>query len=308
MENTRFNLSLYAVGEKIRSPLLKIDKAVAENIEEIRLRQNLPVTLTISGKTAFVKTDGNICFFSKDGLLTAFKQDLEECFRLLCSNSVYAHTNEIENGFVTMKNGCRAGVFGNLNEKGHLKDITSINIRIAREVVGSANPLLDKYSGGGLLIAGPPSSGKTTVLRDLIRQLAGKAYMKKISVIDSRAEISGGKDGILKNDLGILSDVLITPFKAKGIEIALRTMNPDIIAFDEIGTKEELSGVLDSLNSGVEIITTAHAGSIEEIKNRNITASLLKTGAIKTVAVLPKKRGADIKVLELKKGEKKLAF
>lgn len=293
MTDKRFDFALYGVGKRVRNLLFSLPEHIKQNTEEIRLRLNCPIALTVSGRTVFIRENSEPCFYINRDLPKASAEDLEESYRLLCGNSVYAHGEELKNGFIIMKNGCRAGVCGTLNEKGFMQDITSINIRIAREIIGAANGILEKYSGGGLLIAGPPSSGKTTVLRDLIRQISGGAMgaIKRIAVIDSRGEISGGAD------LGSNTDVLKTADKAKGIEIVLRTMNPDIIAFDEIGTAEELKKVSECLYSGADIITTAHSGGINELLKRRVTSELIKSGAIEKIAFLPQIKGDSVPML-----------
>lgn len=297
MENTqRFESVLYGVAPRIRGVLKKIPNTVKSNAEEIRIRLGLPVAVTVSGETVFVREDGTTSFIITTDLLRATKSDLEESFKLLCKNSVYAHTEELKNGFIMMDNGHRAGICGSLSQTGNMNDVTSINIRIAREIFGAANDIIKRYEGRGLLIAGPPGSGKTTILRDLIRQLSsgtlGKTY--RVAVIDSRGEISGTGRGQSANDLGPNTDILLTSDKALGIEIAVRTMFPDIVAFDEIGTKAELDKVSESFCAGVNIITTGHIGSVEELLERPVTSKLIKSGAVSTIALLPKLHGGEI--------------
>lgn len=286
---------LYALPPRIKGALFNLSPTVQQNVAEIRLRKNLPLTLTVYGETVFLKNDGQTCFKKCDGLVYVSDAEITECFNLLCDNSVFAHENELRDGFVIMKNGCRAGVCGKLCDGGIIQDISSVNIRISREIKGCANELLNLYAGGGLLIAGPPASGKTTLLRDFVRQLSNgfSGRITRVAVIDSRGEISGG--GIL--DLGLATDILGAEQKAHGVEIALRTMFPDVIAFDEIGNTAELKAVSQCFSAGVKIITTAHIESLYDLGNRAITSQLIKSGAINQIAVLPKITGGKITVI-----------
>ena len=292
MTDERFDKALYGFKGNFKEALYALPYEIKIKTEEIRLRAGLPVTLNVGGKTVFIKNNGNISYNFCENLLISDNSTVTECYRLLCGCSVYAHTEELKNGYIMMKNGCRAGVCGRIGDKGVLQDVSSINIRIAREILGSADGIVSKYRGGGMLIAGKPSSGKTTVLRDFVRQMS-ESY-KRVCVIDSRGEISSGLN------LGPTADVIKTYDKAFGIELALRTMNPDIIAFDEIGNSAELKKVEESFYSGVDIVTTAHIGDITELYKRRITYELLKSGVIKTVAVLPSVKGGEIQIKELK--------
>ncbi|MBQ3548239.1 MAG: Flp pilus assembly complex ATPase component TadA [Clostridia bacterium] len=286
---------LYALPPRIKGALFNLSPTVQQNVAEIRLRKNLPLTLTVYGETVFLKNDGQTCFKKCDGLVYVSDAEITECFNLLCDSSIFAHENELRHGFVIMKNGCRAGVCGKLCDGGIMQNISSINIRICREIKGCANELLSLYRGGGLLIAGPPASGKTTMLRDFVRQLSNGlgGRINRVAVIDSRGEISGG--GML--DLGLATDILNAEQKAHGVEIALRTMFPDVIAFDEIGNTDELKAVSQCFSAGVKIITTAHIESLYDLGQREVTNQLIKSGVIDQIAVLPKITGGKITVI-----------
>ncbi len=301
-ENKNFNSVLYAVSDRTKAVLERLSATVKTNTIEIRMRLGLPLALTVGTETVFVRENGGAQFFLSNDLFKITKADLEESFRRLCNNSAFAHESEVKNGYIVMKNGSRAGICGNISPNGGFHDISSINIRIAHEVFGSANEIVRNYKNGGLLIAGSPGSGKTTVLRDLVRQLSNGSTgrLLRIAVIDTRCEISGSYAGYTANDLGSNTDVLITEQKAEGLEIALRTMFPNIIAFDEIATVDELKKVSESFYSGVNIITTAHIGAIDELKTRNVTNLLLESGAINQIALLPRIHGGKIRVFDTK--------
>ncbi len=293
-ESRYFNDAVYCLSGRLKEILNKLPTEIKSKADEIRLRADLPLSLTVEGKSIFVSYNGRATTKREEGLFIASKDDINECFKSLCGGSVYAHESELKNGFIKCKNGCRAGICGTVTANGNMREITSINIRIAREILGAADSIVNAKLQGGLLIAGPPASGKTTVLRDLIRQMSNN--MRRVAVIDTRGEISGA----FHNDLGANTDVIITPDKAKGIEMALRTMFPDIIAFDEIGSEKELDSVRQSFLSGVEIITTAHIGDISELTERLVTKSVILSGAVSNIVLLPKNHNGKINIISVR--------
>lgn len=276
--------------EKLASAIEKYPEK--ERIEEIRLRCGQPFCIT-AGRESYFLCEKNRFERQPSGGEICLKSDIERTVKLLCNNSVYAHMSEINSGYIPAPHGCRAGVSGNFSGE-NLCEFSSVNIRIAHEIIGAADMIVQKYIPGGILIAGPPSSGKTTILRDLVRQLSGGAKGKyyRISVIDTRGEITGYASGEPSVDIGRNSDVFFGGDRPKCIEIALRVFAPEIICFDEIGTRAELAAVRQSFNAGADIITTAHAGSIDDFKSRPVLRQLLLCGAVKTVVLL-RQRGME---------------
>lgn len=288
-----FESALYGIAPRCRRILEFISDFYKLRAEEIRLRAGLPLSLTVSGEAVFVEADSRIGKTPNKNTVIVTQDELQQSLMLLCNNSVYAHENELNCGYLSMPSGNRAGIGGVFSSTGSFLSATSINIRIAREICGCAD-LLAKNFDGGMLIAGPPGSGKTTILRDLVRQLSSgtQGTPLRVCVIDSRGEISGGFDGQPHNDLGFNTDLLVSQNKSLGTQIALRTLFPQVIAFDEIGTAEELQSVTDCFNAGVNILTTAHCGSASEIMHRAVTVKLINSGAINKVAILQKQIGA----------------
>lgn len=292
-----FDNTILQIADRIQRTLEFIPDEIKCCCEEIRIRAGLPVCLTVDGKVFFVCQNSVVTTRQSKNCLIATHNEVMQTLSLLCKNSVYMHENEIKQGFVSLPCGSRAGVCGVFNTEGMLISVTSINIRIARQIFDCAIPLLPHIIGG-LLIVGPPSSGKTTMLRDLIRLLSNgkKGCCQRVAVIDSRGELSGG--GVL--DLGVNTDVLYTLDKAKGTDIALRTMFPNIIAFDELGTTAELQSIKNCFNAGVTVITTAHGGKEEDIIRRDVTREIIESGAISRVALLSNKVGELPQIIDVK--------
>ncbi len=225
--------------------------------------------------------------------MTASQRSLYDTFRRLCDYSVYSRQDEIRNGFITVRGGHRVGLCGTAAcENGRittLNDISSMNVRIARQVFGVSEELIGHLYPleGGILIAGVPSSGKTTLLRDLARSLSLGigCHIMRTAVIDERGELSGTYAGTAYNDMG-LSDVLNGYPKGEGIMHAIRAMSPQVIICDELGTEEDCRAVAQGCHAGAAVIASIHAASYEELLCRRQARALLQTGAFATVVML----------------------
>lgn len=237
----------------------------AAGIAEIRLRTGR--------KAAAVALDGRIMHCSE-----AFsQQDINNCFLELCRNSIHSFSREISEGYITLPQGHRVGFCGTAVYDGGritgLKDISSLNIRFAREVRGCAERLVGTLFSQGLcsvIVCGKPMSGKTTLLRDMAR-LLGSSH--SVCVVDSRGEIAAVSGGVPALDVGENTDVLNGYAKQEGIMTAIRSLSPEIIICDEIGN--DAQSVIQCAECGVRLIVSAHAGSIEQLKRRPSAACLL---------------------------------
>ena len=271
--------------------LINLPKRVKQGISEIRLRSGRPLSLTVDGQNVFISNVGNVCHLLQHGLYIVSEKEISDVFKSMCYYSAYAYSEQIRQGFITLKNGCRAGLAASaIYDDGKitgLVQISSINIRIAAEYIGCATPIIGSLSKG-MLIAGPPSSGKTTVLRDAIRLVSHGIGTKRrrIAVVDTRGEIASVKNSVPQNDVGPLTDVLTGCGKQEGIEMAIRTLNPEVIAFDEIGSLSEANIVIKSFHSGADTICTVHSGTVDELLKNPVARCILNSGAIDRVVFL----------------------
>lgn len=284
----RFDSALYGLPQSIARVLSLLSTDIKASVQEIRLRSEKPLALTINNKCVFVSRDSKIKEEQDASLLIVKSAQVQESFKLLIRGSVYSHLSEIKEGYIMMRHGHRAGICGSFTKSGNMSNVSSVNIRISKEVFGAADSIIKAYNGKGVLIAGPPGSGKTTVLRDFVRQLSSgiNTTAKRVCVVDTRGEISASYLGECFNDLGQNTDVLIGYGKKQGFLMAIRTMFPQMVAFDEFGTKEELDGIAEGFLSGVEVALTAHINCEEDLMKRDITRSLLLSGVIGTVVIL----------------------
>ncbi len=226
-----------------------VKKLDVDRLNEISLRNEKKVT---------VKKDKT--YYIIDYITT--KKELEDTVKKLCNLSVYAYLDEIKNGFITVEGGHRIGICGTAVVKDkdiyNIKDISSLNIRIANEYKGCSDKLT--FSIKNLLIISPPCCGKTTLIRDLCRKIGNK---HKVSVVDERGEIAGMYKGRASFDVGIMTDVLSLVPKSIGVEYVLRSMAPEYIVTDEIADAD-CEILKKAVTFGSYIIATAHGTNIND--------------------------------------------
>lgn len=301
----RFGFAIKILTPELNGLFSALSDDEKEEITEIRLRAEKPVAVVMRrGIYFFSKPSGKLTCLYSTLLRCITSEELTEVFHRVCGYSVYAFKDAINRGYVTVEGGHRVGIAGTAaTEKGlvtAVRDVSCINIRIAREIKGAADDLFLRYFQekiSSVIVAGPPSSGKTTVLRDLARQLSGaeRGLMKKVFVCDERGEIGAAYCGKARNDLGINCDLATGYPKSEGIMIGLRSFSPDIIICDEVATKQEVEAVITGLNSGVGFALSVHARDEQDLKTKQSLKTLLSTGAFGSVILLS---GKDVGKIE----------
>ena len=257
-----------------------------ENIMEIHLICGQPLILHTAKNSYFIDENNILTDHYSDNLVTVTKNMIDECFNSLCGYSVYSKQNEIVNGFLTLTGGNRAGICGTAvvkdNEIINIREISSINIRVANEVKDCSKILLEKINyNKSVLLCGEPCSGKTTLLRDIARLLS---YKNRVSLIDTRMELACFNKGVSGFDVG-LCDVFTSYSKSDGFEQAVRTMSPEYIICDEIGEEDALS-IINAQKSGARVIASAHCGDKSELLTKPSLRELVKCRCFSTYVFL----------------------
>lgn len=259
-------------------------------LQEIKLRTEKPLLLTYKGSELIPgRQRGQPYYVTRD--------DIREMLEYISNYSLYAYEEEMKQGFITIEGGHRIGMTGQAIVEGgkvkNLKYISSINVRMSHEILGCADTVFPYITRQKrlchTLIVSPPGCGKTTLLRDLIRQIStGNRYIKGMSVgvVDERSEIGGCYMGVAQNQLGIRTDVLDCCPKAEGMIMLIRSMRPEIIAVDEIGTAEDVHAIEYAMHCGCKMLATVHSRSVEELKKRPVLGRMIEEERFERYIVL----------------------
>ena len=275
----------------------------ADMLQEIRLRVNQPVTLLMDNREWFLSKNGGLTE-DVSGASYSSEKELEAVLTHVCHYSVYAFADEIRQGFMTIPGGHRIGLSGqvileNREEIRNIKYIRYLNIRIAHEMKGVSDTLLPNlYDDGGrlynTLIISPPGCGKTTMLRDLVRNVSdGNAYGRgmNVSVVDERSEIAGSYLGVAQNDVGIRTDVLDGCPKREGMMMLIRAMAPQVLAVDELGNDGDIQALRTASSCGCKLIATIHGCSLEEVMRKQYMSGIIADKLFSRYIVLTRRGG-----------------
>lgn len=286
--NTK-EILMCCLGDKIKKTLEQIKNF--DEIEEIRIRVNKPIIVYC-----------NKCENVLEGEIPS-SNDIMLTLELMSDYSLYALEEELKNGYITLQGGHRVGITGKtIIDNGRIKTIKNINglnIRISHQIIGCAdnviNYIFDGIKISHTLIVSPPRCGKTTLLRDIVRQLSNGSLTRRgitVGIVDERSEIAGCYKGIPQNDVGIRTDILDACPKVEGIILLLRSMSPEVIAVDEIGKKDDIYAIEEILNAGIKIICTVHGKTLDDILKKPVLSEIINKKFFERVIVLSRKNGA----------------
>lgn len=262
---------------------------------EIRIRAGMPLCVIDGNKNKlFIDANGNLVL--QERAYVPSKEEVNRIFTGICRSSLYAYKEDIKSGYITLRGGHRVGIAGKMLPDGAIYDVSSMNIRIAREVKGCSKNIIrhiikNENEVFNTLIISQPACGKTTVIRDIARILGtGSTFppFKGISVgiVDERSEIAACYNGVPSNDVGKMTDVYDACPKEKGIMMMIRSMAPEVIITDEIGGRGDAAAVESAINAGMKIIATAHGDRLSDMKKRTEIGTMMGAGVFEKYIIL----------------------
>jgi stage III sporulation protein AA len=276
--------------KNIADILSRIPPSQQEEIEEIRIRINRQIEISMNGRIIFLP-------------YVIQQEDAFHLMNKISHFSIYAIEEELRRGYITVSGGHRIGLAGKvILEEGKVKairDVSSFNIRIAKEKIGIAGGIIPFVFRDGwmhTMIIGPPQTGKTTLLRDIARVISTGESKKaiqaaKVGIVDERSEIAGCVNGVPNLTFGNRIDVLDACPKAEGMMMMIRSMSPDVLIVDEIGRKEDAEAILEAVHAGIKLMMTIHGNSLDDIKKRPSLREILDQDIFQRFIVLSRQKG-----------------
>ena len=271
--------------ERISRLLRNLSLIELSGLTELRLNTGRAAALVFPGKIMFLTSFGMTAAWQNCDVVKITAREISAIVESLAHYSLHSCTQQLQEGYFTLKGGVRAGLSGCYNYSGSLTDVTGVNFRVARCVFDCGDEIyrLMSSKNSGVLICGDVNSGKTTLLRDLCRLTGNR---RKTVLVDERNEIASVNSGIVENDVGVLTDVICGCTREKGIISAIRTLSPDYIFCDEISNEADARAILKGVGSGVKFCATVHGSEPESVFRRNFMKSLIEAEAFEYAVML----------------------
>lgn len=289
---SRYDAATMLLPYRLRERARLLPKYERAKAEELRFRMGEPVSVLNSDGEHFIGAE----------IVTA--ADLNGILDVATQASAHSVRDSMKYGYITVRGGFRIGICGTaVSENGRIsgfRTVSSISLRIAKQISGIAAPVMEGITREGelmsTLIVSPPGFGKTTLLRDIIRTVSNGDPVRRIKclrvgVADERGEIAGMYDGMPQMNVGCRTDILDGCRKSEAVMMLLKTMNPQVIALDEITEERDIDAVESAVNCGVRLLATAHGESISDLMERKLYKRLCGSGAFKKVVVIKRPGG-----------------
>ncbi len=290
-----YNSAARALPKKLSDMLMQVEDGIKAQTYDIKLKAGSAIQLRSRDKTLFLSNNGNLSVIMDKNFYRVTVEDIKEAVKVLTNYSLHSSKNQIDNGFITIDKGHRAGLSGSYTggeSSFSVRDFNSINLRIARQIKGVSAQVCNRIFRerlASVLIVGRPSSGKTTLIRDIAYRMGSKQVLGRyinLSVVDTRCELAATYNGISAFDLGETTSVFSGYPKEFGVMTALKTMSPSVIMLDEIGSLSEYEAVRACLNAGVEVIATAHSSTIEQALRRDFIRRAVDEGCFEYIVLI----------------------
>lgn len=297
---------LQVLAKSVRS-VVEAEGLDFEKVQEIRMRIEKPLILIYDNEERRPPSG------EPQGYLIT-KEEIRETLEYISHYSLYAYEHEMRQGFITIEGGHRVGVMGKAILEGdkvkNLQYISSVNIRMSHEILGCADKVMPYITKNRqvchTLVISPPCCGKTTLIRDLIRQISdGNMYVKgcTVGVVDERSEIGGCYLGVAQNELGMRTDVLDCCPKAEGMIMLIRSMAPQVIAVDEIGSPEDVHAIEYAMQCGCKMIASVHGLSMDEAADKPVLGKLIRERRFERYIILGnEKRPGEVREVYNERG------